>query len=62
MERDEGKVSPSRVGKRNISGYFSQEVYRQVKMITLDENKKVQEVMGDAFNALFERKGLLPIA
>lgn len=58
----EARVPPSRIGKRNISGYFSQEVYRQVKIIALDDDKKVQEVLGDALNALFERRGLPPIA
>ena len=55
-------VPPSRRGKRHISGYFEPEVLRQVKVIAAEEDKNIQDVLGDALNALFVNKGKPPIA
>ena len=56
------KVAPSRRGKKNISGYFSPEVHRQLRVIAAEEDKNLQEILGDALNELFERRGKPPIA
>ena len=58
----ESDVPPSRRGKRHISGYFDAEVYRQVKIICAEDEKTVQEVLGEALNALFINRGKPPIA
>lgn len=55
-------VPPSRRGKRHISGYFEPEVYRQLKIICAEDEKTVQEVLGEALNALFINRGKPPIA
>ena len=55
-------IAPSRLGKKNISGYFAPEVHRQLRVIAAEEDKNLQDVLGDALNALFERKGKPPIA
>lgn len=55
-------VVPSRRGKKNISGYFAPEVHRQLRVIAAEEDKNLQEVLGDALNIFFERKGKPPIA
>ena len=55
-------IAPSRRGKKNISGYFSPEVHRQLRVIAAEEDKNLQEILGDALNALFERRGKPPIA
>ncbi len=55
-------VAPSRRGKKNISGYFSPEVHRQLRVIAAEEDKNLQEILGDALNELFERRGKPPIA
>lgn len=55
-------IAPSRRGKKNISGYFSPEVHRQLRVIAAEEDKNLQEILGEALNALFERKGKPPIA
>ena len=55
-------VPPSRRGKRHISGYFDSEVYRQVKIICAEDEKTVQEILGEALNALFVNRGKPPIA
>lgn len=56
------KIAPSRRGKKNISGYFAPEVHRQLRVIAAEEDKNLQDVLGDALNALFEQKGKPPIA
>ena len=55
-------VAPSRRGKKNISGYFSPEVHRQLRVIAAEEDKNLQQILGDALNELFERRGKPPIA
>ncbi|MYF98796.1 hypothetical protein F4212_06615 [Candidatus Poribacteria bacterium] len=55
-------IAPSRRGKKNISGYFAPEVHRQLRVIAAEEDKNLQEVLGDALNTFFERKGKPPIA
>jgi hypothetical protein len=61
-KKNEEKVPPSRRGKRHISGYFDSEVYRQVKIICAEDEKTVQEILGEALNALFVNRGKPPIA
>ena len=61
-KKDSDKVPPSRRGKRHISGYFEPEVLRQVKILCAEEEKTVNDVLGDALNALFVNKGKPPIA
>lgn len=56
------KIAPSRRGKKNISGYFAPEVHRQLRVIAAEEEKNMQEVLGDALNALFDQKGKPTIA
>ena len=60
--QNDEKVPPSRRGKRHISGYFDAEVYRQVKIICAEDEKTVQEILGEALNALFINRGKPPIA
>lgn len=56
------KIATSRHGKKNISGYFPPEVHRQLRIIAAEEDKNLQEALGDALNALFVNKGKPPIA
>ena len=56
------KVTPSRVGKRNISGYFHRDVHKQLRIIAAEEDLTLEEALGDALNVYFERKGKPPIA
>ena len=62
LKKNSDNVPPSRRGKRHISGYFEPEVLRQVKIIAAEEDKNIQDVLGDALNALFVNKGKPPIA
>ena len=56
------KIAASRRGKKNISGYFPPEVHRQLRIIAAEEDKNLQEILGDALNAFFVNKGKPPIA
>ena len=56
------KIAASRRGKKNISGYFAPEVHRQLRIIAAEEDKNLQEILGDALNAFFVNKGKPPIA
>ena len=53
---------PSRKGKKAVVGYFDPAVSRQLKQIALDEETNVQEVLKEAINDLFLKKGKPPIA
>ena len=54
--------SPSRRGKKQIGGHYDPEVSRQLKVIAAREDKTVEQVLGDAINEYFERRGIAPIA
>lgn len=56
------KIAASRRGKKNISGYFAPEVHRQLRIIAAEEDKNLQEILGDALNVFFQRKGRPPVA
>lgn len=56
----EGKgasTAPSRAGKSQIGAYFPPEVRRQLKAIAAEEEKTVQQLMGEALNMLFASRG-----
>lgn len=54
--------APSRRGKKQIGGHYDPEVSRQLKVIAAREDKTVEQVLGDAINEYFERRGIAPIA
>ena len=53
---------PSRRGKKQIGGHYDPEVSVQLKIIAAREDKTVEQVLGDAINEYFERRGIAPIA
>lgn len=55
-------VAPSREGKKPITGFFSPETSRQIKKLALDQDKTLQELVGEALNDLFHKYDLPPIA
>ena len=54
--------SPSRRGKKQIGGHFDPEVSRQLKIAAAKEDKTIEQILGDAINEYFERRGIPPIA
>ena len=55
-------VPPSRQGKKMISGHFEKDVHRQLKMLALEKETSIQDLLSQALNALFERNNMPPIA
>ena len=58
----EGNSSPSRRGKKQIGGHFDPEVSRQLKIAAAKEDKTIEQILGDAINEYFEKRGIPPIA
>ena len=54
--------SSSRRGKKQIGGHFDPEVSRQLKIAAAKEDKTIEQILGDAINEYFERRGIPPIA
>ena len=55
-------ASPSRRGKKQIGGHYDPEVSRQLKIAAAKEDKTIEQILGDAINEYFERRGIPPIA
>lgn len=56
--RERKKTSqPSREGTRMIAGHFPPAVSKQLKIIAAEEDTSVQELLGEALNLLFIKKG-----
>ena len=59
---DKGYVSPSRRGKKAVSGHFDPAVQKQLNQMALDEESSVQELLREALNDLFAKRGKPTIA
>lgn len=44
---------PGRAEKTNVTGYFPPEVKKQLKLIAAEEDKTVQQLLGEALNLMF---------
>lgn len=53
---------PSRVGKKPVTGFFDPAVSKQIKVLGLNQGKTMQELLQEAFNDLFRKYDLPPIA
>ena len=53
---------PSRQGKSNVTGYFPQEVKKQLRMLAAEEDKTIQQLLGESLNMLFARYNKAEIA
>lgn len=54
--------TPSRKGKKAISGFFDPTVSKQLRMLGIEEDRTVQSMLGEALNLLFEKYGKDAIA
>ena len=61
-ESTENKIRPSRKDKRHIGGYFTTDVYKQLKIIGVEKDMTMQDMMAEAFNAFFKINDKPPIA
>ena len=58
-------VSPTpsnRIGKKSITGWFDADVLKQLKMIGLDKDMSIQQMVGEALNDYFAKNGKPQIA
>jgi hypothetical protein len=55
-------IVPGRRGKKTIAGFFDPAASRQLKQIAIDEETNVQELLREAINDLFEKRGKSRIA
>ncbi len=57
-------IVPGRRGKKTIAGFFDPAVSRQLKQIALEEGEgsNIQELLREAINDLFEKRGKSRIA
>ena len=61
-EPTDNKIRPSRKDKRHIGGYFSLNVYKQLKILGVEKDMTMQDMMAEAFNAFFKLNDKPPIA
>lgn len=52
---------PSREGKRFIGGYFEPKVAKQLKLLAAEDDTTVQDLVEEALDLLFVKKGKGPI-
>lgn len=52
-----GSVAPSRRGKKAVTVYFEPETVRQLKMIGIEADKSIQEMMTEAVQTYLKRHG-----
>lgn len=57
-----GNDRPSRSGKSHVGGYFSPEVRRQLKALAAEQDKTVQQLLGEGLNLMFASYGKAEIA
>ena len=55
-------LPPSRVKKLHISGYFSEDVHRQLRLIGFEQDKSIQLMLSEALNMYFTFHDKSPIA
>ena len=51
-ERAAGYIQPGRVGKKPLVGYFNKDAHKAIKQLALDLDRKVEDLMGEAFHDL----------
>jgi len=56
------KTRPDRVGKSNVTGYFPNEVKKQLRMMAAEQDKTIQQLLAEALNGLFAKYGKGEIA
>lgn len=50
-----GTRRPSRIGMRNVTGYFPPEVARQLRLLAAEQDRTIQSLVGEALNDLFAK-------
>jgi hypothetical protein len=58
----EGFKRPSRQGLKAISGHFDPAVSKQLRLLAIELDSNVQDLLSEAINDLFTKRGKSPIA
>jgi len=61
-EASSAKTRPDRIGKSNVTGYFPNEVKKQLRMMAAEQDKTIQQLLAEALNGLFAKYGKGEIA
>jgi hypothetical protein len=51
-------IAPSRENKKQIAGYFSQDLHKELATLAAKEGMKVQALLGEALDMLLHSRGL----
>lgn len=51
------RTAPTRSDTRQVSGHFKVEVSRPLKLIAVEQDRDLQEILAEALNMVFERYG-----
>ena len=51
-----------RAGTRIVSGHFTVPVHKQLRMIAVQEDRTLQDLLAEAINDLFTKRGIPPVA
>ena len=54
--------SRGREGTRIVSGHFASPVHRQLRLIAVQEDRTLQDLLTEAINDLFAKRGIPPVA
>ena len=54
--------SRRREGTRIVSGHFAIPVHRQLRLIAVQEDRTLQDLLTEAINDLFAKRGIPPVA
>lgn len=55
-------VAPVRRGKKAVTGWFEPDVVRQLKLLGIEQNMTIQDMMKEALNDLFSKYNKAQIA
>jgi len=51
-------IAPSRQNKRQIAGYFSQDLHKELATLAAKEGTKLQALVGEAIDLLLHSRGM----
>jgi hypothetical protein len=57
-ERPKHNRATTRIGKRLVTAYIEPEALKQLKLISVDEEKTIQDLLVEGLNAVFQKRGL----
>lgn len=57
IDRASGYVQPGRIGKKPLVGYFDINAHRAIKQLSLDLDRKIEDLMEEAFYDLLMKLG-----